>query len=50
MASKGYRRFKNRLEYFKMNSEMAEILVLNKELLKGEDFIFKKVDPDKYLC
>lgn len=50
MASKGYRRFKNRLEYFKMNSEMAEILVLNKELLKGEDFIFKKVDPNKYLC
>lgn len=27
---------------------MAEILVLNKELLKGEDFIFKKVEPDKY--
>lgn len=48
MASKGYRRFKNRLEYFRTDSEMAEILVLNKELLKGEDFIFKKVEPDKY--
>lgn len=48
MASKGYRRFKNRLEYFRTDSEMAEILVLNKELLKGVDFIFKKVEPDKY--
>ncbi len=48
MTSKGYRRFKNRLEYFRTDSEMAEILVLNKELLKGEDYIFKKVDTDKF--
>ena len=48
MASKGYSRFKNRLEYFRTDREMVEILVLNKELLKGKDFIFKKVNPNKY--
>lgn len=27
MASKGYRRFKNRLEYFRTDNEVAEIIV-----------------------
>ena len=44
MASKGYKRFKNRLEYFRTDNEVAEIVVLNKELLKGNDTIFKRVD------
>ncbi len=46
--SKGYRRFKQRLDYFLIDHEVAEILVLNKELLKGSDTIFKKVDVKKH--
>lgn len=48
MSSKGYRRFKDRLEYFRTDNEMVEILVLNKELLKGEDIIFRQVDVAKH--
>lgn len=47
MASKGYRRFKNRLEYFRTDNEVAEIIVQNKELLKGADIIFNKVTAEK---
>lgn len=48
MASKGYKRFKNRLEYFRTDNELAEIIVMNKELLKGSDAIFKGVNNKKY--
>lgn len=48
MASKGYRRFKSRLEYFRTDNEVAEIIVLNKEMLKGVDAIFNKVTADKH--
>ena len=44
MSSKGYKRFKNRLDYFRTDNEVAEIILLNKELLKGHDTIFNKVD------
>ncbi len=46
--SKGYRRFKQRLDYFLIDHEVAEILVLNKELLKGEKTIFQNVDGNKH--
>ena len=48
MQSKGYRRFKDRLEYFRTDNEIAEIVVLNKERLKGTNVIFHKVTEDKY--
>ncbi|MCM1170228.1 MAG: hypothetical protein NC324_09875 [Bacteroides sp.] len=48
MSSKGYRRFKSRLDYFRTDNELAEILVLNKELLKGEGTIFKQVDSGNH--
>ena len=48
MASKGYRRFKNRLEYFRTDAEVAEIIVQNRELLKGDDVIFNKVNVENY--
>ena len=48
MTSKGYKRFKNRLEYFRTDNEVAEILLLNKEVLAGESSIFKRVTHDKH--
>ena len=48
MSSKGYRRFKSRLEVFRMDNEVAEIIVQNKELLKGSDVIFNKVTMEKH--
>ena len=48
MSSKGYRRFKSRLEYFRTDNEVAEIIVQNKELLKGSDVIFNKVTMEKH--
>lgn len=47
MESKGYRRFKSRLEYFRTDNEVADIIVQNKELLKGSDAIFNKVTAEK---
>lgn len=48
MESKGYRRFKSRLEYFRTDNEVADIIVQNKELLKGSDAIFNKVTAEKH--
>lgn len=50
MSSKGYKRFKNRLDYFRTDNEVAEIILLNKELLKGHDTIFNKVDNINHPC
>lgn len=43
MNSKGYKRFTDRLRYFRTDNEVAEIIVSNKELLKGDDTIFVSV-------
>lgn len=43
MNSKGYKRFTDRLRYFREDNEVAEIIVANKELLKGEDSIFANI-------
>ena len=40
MKSKGYQRFYTRLDYFRLDREVVDILVKNKELLAGEDKIF----------
>lgn len=40
MKSKGYQRFYTRLDYFRLDREVADIFVKNKELLAGEDKIF----------
>ncbi|MDE5574399.1 MAG: hypothetical protein K2I87_01635 [Bacteroidales bacterium] len=48
MSSKGYRRFKSRLDYFRTDKEFVNILVLNKELLKDDDTIFQRVDAAKH--
>ena len=43
MKSKGYQRFYTRLDYFRLDREVADIFVKNKELLAGEDKIFSGV-------
>ena len=46
MKSKGYLRFCNRLQYFMADNEMINILLENKELLAGDDAIFKGVTKE----
>ena len=46
MKSKGYLRFCNRLQYFLADNEMINILLENKELLAGDDAIFKGVTKE----
>lgn len=47
MKTKGYKRFLDRMDYFNTDIEVAEILVLNRENIKGTgDLIFKKVTED----
>lgn len=48
MPSKGFQRFNNRLVKFREDGELAEILLLNKELIKGTDSIFKGVNEDNH--
>lgn len=48
MESKGYRRFKDRLRYFKQDIEFTEIVVSNREMLKGDNAIFQRVSHDKF--
>lgn len=43
MKSKGYQRFYTRLDYFRLDREVADIFVKNKELLAGDDKIFMGV-------
>lgn len=43
MKSKGYQRFYTRLDYFRLDREVADIFVKNKELLAGEGKIFKGI-------
>ena len=40
MKSKGYQRFYSRLDYFRLDREVVDILVKNKEMLAGVDKIF----------
>lgn len=42
-TSKGYRRFKSRVEYFQEDLEVVSIIIKNKELLADEDHIFKAI-------
>lgn len=42
-TSKGYRRFKSRIEYFQEDMEAVAVFLKNKELLADEDRIFKSV-------
>ena len=48
MASKGYLRFKNRLVKFREDCELAEVVVNNKEQLKGEGVIFEKINAEAF--
>lgn len=53
MKTKGYKRFLDRMDYFNTDIEVAEILVLNSEVIKGNNaYIFNKVKEDKHpiLC
>lgn len=47
MASKGYQRFKDRLVKFREDCELAEVVVMNKEFLKGSDSIFTRITEEK---
>ena len=47
-SSNGYRRFKSRLDYFLTDKEFVDVIVKNKELLKGNDVIFAGVTAKKH--
>lgn len=44
MISKGYQRFKNRLNYFRIDKEVVDVIYSQKELIAGNDKIFNGVD------
>ncbi len=44
----GYNRFKQRMDYFLIDHEFAELIVENKEFIKGEDTVFRSVNPINY--
>ena len=46
-TSKGYRRFKSRIEYFQDDLETIAVILKNKEILAGEDKIFKSVSETR---
>lgn len=48
MNSKGYKRFLDRLRYFRTDNEIVEVIVSNKELLKGDEYIFLNVSDEKH--
>lgn len=52
MKSKGFKRFEDRLRYFRMDVEVADAVFKNKELLKGDDKIFKNINNNEHplLC
>ena len=43
MKSKGYKKFENRMNYFRTDIELVDVLLKNKEAIKGDDKIFKNV-------
>ena len=45
MRSKGYQRFYTRVDYFRLDREVADIFVKNKELIAGDEKIFNGVTP-----
>ncbi len=49
MKTKGFKRFEDRLRYFRTDMEVCEVILMNKELLKGEgNLIFPKVNELKH--
>lgn len=48
MKSKGYKKFENRMNYFRTDVELVDVLSKNKEAIKGIGIIFKKVTEDHH--
>lgn len=48
MKSKGYKKFENRMNYFRTDVELVDVLSKNKEAIKGNGTIFKKVIEDHH--
>lgn len=48
MISKGYKRFTDRLRYFRTDNETIDVIIASKELLKGENSIFVNVEGAKH--
>jgi hypothetical protein len=48
MKSKGFLRFYNRIQYFQADSELIDIILINKEIFASQDYIFNGIDPQKH--
>lgn len=48
MKRKGYKKFENRMNYFRTDVELVDVLSKNKEAIKGIGIIFKKVTEDHH--
>lgn len=48
MKSKGYKKFENRMNYFRTDIELVDVLFKNIEAIKGDDKIFKNVKENSH--
>lgn len=48
MKSKGYKKFENRMNYFRTDIELVDVLSKNKETIKGDGVIFKNVKENNH--
>lgn len=48
MRSKGFHRFETRLIYFRQDVELADVVSRNKELMKGDEHIFRSLEKKKH--
>lgn len=45
-TSKGYRRFKSRIDYFQEDMESIEVFLMNKEYCAGDETMFRLITPN----
>lgn len=52
MKSKGYQRFKNRIQYFTVDKELIDVIRLNQEVIAGDTYIFNRASTTAHpqLC
>lgn len=48
MKSKGYKKFENRMNFFRIDVELVDVLFKNKESIKDSIHIFKNVDKENH--
>ena len=50
MKSKGFLRLYNRINYFDIDLEIVDMVILNQETLADDNKIFKGIDDSKFPC